>query len=51
MAQEMILEPKRLHLGRPGQFEWDFFKERLVDAERLEMRFQAKANTGEHTLR
>jgi hypothetical protein len=51
MAQEMVLEPKRLHLGRPGQFEWDFFKERPVDAERLEVRFQAKANTTEHTLR
>ncbi|MDZ4404422.1 CehA/McbA family metallohydrolase [Prosthecobacter sp.] len=51
MAQETMLEAKRLHLGKPGQFEWDVFKDRPVDAERLEMRFQAKANAVEHTLR
>ncbi|MGV3661271.1 MAG: CehA/McbA family metallohydrolase [Prosthecobacter sp.] len=50
-GQEHTLEPRRLHLGKPGQFEWDIFKDRPVDAERLEIRFQAKANTVEHTLR
>lgn len=50
-AQEQTLEARRLHLGKPGQFEWDLFKDKAVDAERLEIRFQAKANTTEHTLR
>lgn len=50
-AEELTLEPRRLHLGKPGQHEWESFKERKVDAERLEVRFQAKANAAERTLR
>lgn len=50
-AQEQTLEARRLHLGKPGQFEWESFKDHPVDAERLELRFQAEANTAEHTLR
>lgn len=50
-AQEITVEAKTLHLGKAGQFEWEIFKERPVDAERLERRFEAKANTVEHTLR
>jgi hypothetical protein len=50
-AQDVVLEPQTLHLGKAGQFEWDIFKGRPVDAERLERRFQAKANSAEHTLR
>lgn len=50
-GQEVTLEAKRLHLGKPGQFEWESFKDRPVDAERLELRFQARTNSGEHTLR
>ena len=45
-----VLEAKRLHLGKPGQWEWESFKDRAVDAERIELRFQAKANAVEHTL-
>jgi hypothetical protein len=45
-----VLEAKRLHLGRPGQWEWDSFKDRAVDAERLERKFEAKANVAEQTL-
>ncbi|MEO6740818.1 MAG: hypothetical protein ABIP20_11230 [Chthoniobacteraceae bacterium] len=45
-----VLEPRRLHLGKPGQWEWDSFKNRAVDAERIEVKFQAKANTAENTL-
>ncbi|MEY4482916.1 MAG: hypothetical protein RL693_368, partial [Verrucomicrobiota bacterium] len=48
---ETVLEPKRLHLGKPGQWEWDLFKDRAIDAERLEIKFQAKPNATEHTLR
>ncbi len=48
---ETILEPKRLHLGKPGQWEWDSFKDRAVDAEKFERKFPAKANASEHTLR
>lgn len=51
MAADLILESKRLHLGRAGQFEWESFKDHAVDAERLERRFEAKANIVEHTLR
>ncbi|MCB1276265.1 CehA/McbA family metallohydrolase [Prosthecobacter sp.] len=51
VSQEMTLESRRLHLGRPGQYEWDVFKDRPVDAERLEIRFEARSNTHEHTLR
>jgi hypothetical protein len=50
-AQDVTLEANRLHLGRPGQYEWDEYQNRPVDAERLERRFQAQANTGECTLR
>lgn len=50
-AVDLVLDEKRLHLGRPGQFEWDAFKDRAVDAERFEKRFEAKSNAVEHTLR
>lgn len=50
-SEEQTLEARRLRLGKPGQFEWEMFKDQPVDAERLEIRFQAKANTAEHTLR
>lgn len=50
-AQEVALQAKRLHLGKPGQYEWAVFKDRPVDAERLELRFDAKANAVENTLR
>lgn len=51
MAEEIVLEAKRLHLGKEGQFEWDSFQGRPVDGERFERRFQAKANATEQTLR
>ncbi len=50
-ADDLVLQAKRLHLGRAGQFEWDSFKDRVVDAERFEKRFEAKSNAIEHTLR
>ncbi|MFO1482473.1 MAG: CehA/McbA family metallohydrolase [Verrucomicrobiaceae bacterium] len=50
-ADDLVLQAKRLHLGRAGQFEWDAFKDRAVDAERFEKRFEAKSNAVEHTLR
>ena len=51
MAEDLKVEARRLHLGRAGQFEWEAFKDRAVDAERLERRFEAKANASEQTLR
>jgi hypothetical protein len=51
LAEDLTVEAKRLHLGRAGQFEWELFKDRVVDAERFERRFEAKANAEEHTLR
>lgn len=50
-AEEITLEPKRLHLGKAGQFEWEIFKDHSVEAERLEVKFEAKANATENTLR
>lgn len=50
-AESTTLQTKLLHLGKTGQFEWDIFKDSPVGAERLELRFEAKANTSEHTLR
>jgi len=51
MAEDLTVEAKRLHLGKTGQYEWEAFKDRSVDAERLERRFEAKANATEQTLR
>ena len=48
---ETILESKRLRLGKPGEWEWEIFKDRGVDAEMFERRFSAKTNATEHTLR
>jgi len=45
-----VLEARHLHLGKPGQWEWDAFKDRPVDAEKIELRFQAHANATEQTL-
>ena len=50
-ADDLVVESKRLHLGKVGQFEWDAFKDRAADAERFERRFEAKSNPAEHTLR
>lgn len=50
-AGETVLETRRLHLGKPGQWEWAEFENRAVDAERLERRFPAKANAAPATLR
>lgn len=50
-AQEVVIEPDRMHLGKQGQYEWDFFKDHKPDAERLERRFEARANSSEHVLR
>lgn len=51
MADDMVLEARRLHLGKEGQFEWESFKDRPLDGERFERRFQAGANATEQTLR
>jgi hypothetical protein len=48
---ETVLESKRLHLGQPGQWEWEIFKDRPVDREMFEKRFSSKANATEQTLR
>ncbi len=50
-ADDTVLESKRLHLGRAGQFEWESFKDVKVDAERFERRFEAVMNASEQTLR
>ncbi len=44
------LETKTLHLGKAGQHEWESYKDRPVDAEKLELRFEARANAREQTL-
>ena len=50
-ASEIVLESRRLHLGKQGAWEWEEYQNRPVDAERLELRFNASANSTEHTLR
>jgi hypothetical protein len=50
-AESTSIQTKRVHLGKAGQLEWEIFKNQPVDAERLEVRFEAKANTTEQTLR
>ena len=50
-APPVVLESDRLHLGQSGIWEWDSFKDRPVDAPRLELRFQGKANATTQTLR
>jgi hypothetical protein len=50
-VDDLTVEAKRLHLGKVGQFEWEAYKDRAVDAERLERRFEAKVNATEQTLR
>lgn len=47
----VVLESRCLHLGKPGQTEWDEFKTRVVDAEKIELRFQATTNATEQSLR
>ena len=49
-AEPTLIQTKRVHLGKAGQFEWEIFKTHPVEAERLEVRFDAKANPTEHTL-
>jgi hypothetical protein len=52
MAQEMVLEPKRLHLGKPGQFEWDFVQGALRWMRKgWRCAFRRKPTQSEHTLR
>jgi hypothetical protein len=41
-GQEIVLESKRLHLGKTGQFEWDVFKDQKVDVFSLRRTFQSK---------
>jgi hypothetical protein len=50
-AAETVLAARALHLGRPGAYEWEEFKDRPVDGERFSVQFKAKANLGEQTLR
>jgi hypothetical protein len=50
-AAETRLEARTLHLGRPGSYEWEEFKDRPVDGERFSVQFRTKANLGEQTLR
>lgn len=46
-----VLQSQRMHLGKPGQYEWDEFNDRNVDGEHLKLQFKSKPNTEEHTLR
>lgn len=45
------LQSRRLHLGKAGQFEWEEYRDRPVDAEKLVLRFPSSANATEQTLR
>lgn len=45
-----ILESKTLHLGKPGQYEWDEYKDMPVHGENLTLKFNTMPNAIEHTL-
>ena len=46
-----VLEAKRWHLGQVGQWEWEAYRDRPVDAGRFEIRFDGGKNAAEQTLR
>ncbi|HRX57087.1 MAG TPA: hypothetical protein P5016_21440, partial [Verrucomicrobiales bacterium] len=46
-----VLEAKRWHLGQVGQWEWDVYRDRPVDAGRIEIHFDDGKNATEQTLR
>jgi len=48
---DLVVETKKLHLGKPGEWEWEEFKDRPADGVRLEKTFEAKPNTAAQTLR
>ena len=50
-GEERVLQSEKLRLGRPGQHEWQHFKDHPAGAGRMELQFEARANTVEHTLR
>ena len=45
-----VLQLSRLHLGKPGEWEWDKYEHRFVDSVGLEKRFSASPNPTEQTL-
>jgi hypothetical protein len=49
-GEAIVLNARRLHLGAAGSPEWDGFASRAPDARRLDLRFDAPANTREATL-
>ena len=49
-AEPLLLNTRRLHLGTPDKPEWQEFAGHSPDAGRLDLRFQATANSGEATL-
>jgi len=49
-SSSTVLESRRLHLGKPGLPEWDEYKTRPVDAEKVELRFKATINAREQSL-
>ncbi len=48
---DLVLENQRFHLGRAGEWEWAEFKDRPVEAAKLEKTFESSANTAAQTLR
>ncbi len=48
---ETVLQEGVFHLGVPGKTEWEDNVPRVVDGERLELKFQARANPTEYALR
>lgn len=49
-ADADILESRTQHLGKAGSWEWEHYKDKPVDAERLELTFTAQPNTLAGTL-
>src|SRR4029079_2067066 len=44
------IEPRRFHLGTPGNPEYEFFSNQPLDGRRLDVKFSSTANATEATL-
>ncbi|WP_038169851.1 CehA/McbA family metallohydrolase [Verrucomicrobium sp. BvORR106] len=49
-ADAVILESRTQHLGKAGSWEWEHYKDKPVDAERMELTFTSRPNATACTL-
>jgi hypothetical protein len=49
-SSALVLSPRTQHLGKAGSWEWEHYKDKPVDAERLDIPFTAQPNATACTL-